>query len=74
VEEARRVLERLDRVEELHLRGAPAAVLLDELRMLVAEAERWLAAEPVGAEGAAPSVERCREALAAAMSSTRSTT
>jgi hypothetical protein len=63
VEEARRVLERLDRVEQLHLAGAPAAALLLELRALVGEAEGWLAAERVGTEGAARALDRCRDAL-----------
>jgi hypothetical protein len=65
VEEARRVLERLDRVEQLHLAGAPAATLLLELRALVGEAEDWLAAEGVGIEGAATALDSCRDALAA---------
>jgi hypothetical protein len=41
VEEARRVLERLDRIEALEHAHAPAAALLDELRALVADAEAW---------------------------------
>ena len=63
MEEARRVLERLDRVEQLHLAGAPAAAVLDELRALVGEAEDWLAAEGPGAEAAGRALERCRDAL-----------
>jgi hypothetical protein len=66
VEEARRVLDRLDRVEALHLAGAPAATVLEELRTLVAEAETWLAAEgSAGVEEAADALDRCRSALAA---------
>jgi hypothetical protein len=65
VEEARRVLDRLDRVEQLHLAGAPSAKLLDELRALIGEAEDWLAAEGTGAEDAARALDRCRHALAA---------
>jgi hypothetical protein len=64
VEEARRVLDRLDRVEQLHLAGASASALLDELRALLGEAEDWLAAEGTGADAAADALERCRNALA----------
>ena len=63
MEEARRVLERLDRVEALHLSGAPAATVLDELRALVTEAEDWLAAEGPGTAGAMDALNRCRTAL-----------
>jgi hypothetical protein len=63
VEEARRVLDRLDRVEQLRLAGAPAAALLKELRALLGEAEDWLAAEGPGTDVAARALERCREAL-----------
>jgi hypothetical protein len=65
VEEARRVLDRLDRVEHLHLAGAPAQSLLAELRELLAETERWLAVEGPGAEDAARALDRCRDALRA---------
>ena len=63
MEEARRVLERLDRVEALHLSDAPAAVVLNELRALMSEAEDWLAAEGPAVEAAAGALERCRWAL-----------
>jgi hypothetical protein len=43
--EARRVIERLDRIEQLRRADAPAGVLLGEVRRLLAEGERWLAAE-----------------------------
>jgi len=65
MEEARRVLERLDRVEALHLSGAPAATVLDELRALVTEVEDWLAAEGPGTAGAMDALDRCRTALEA---------
>ena len=52
------MLERLERIERLDRALAPAGVLLDELRALVAEAERWARREGVGEE----SVERCRQA------------
>jgi hypothetical protein len=45
VEEARNVLERLRRIEELKTDGAPAEVLLDEVRALLGEAEAWVEAE-----------------------------
>lgn len=63
MEEARRVLERLERIERLEHRGAPSDQLLDELRALVHEAEVWVRAEPA-TERVAGTVERCRTALA----------
>ncbi len=63
MEEARRVLDRLDRVEQLHLAGAPARSVLAELRELLTETEQWLAAEGPGAEDAARALDRCRDAL-----------
>jgi hypothetical protein len=62
VDEARAVLERLERIEALEHRGARAAELLEELRALVREAETWARRE--GDERAAGAVERCRAALA----------
>ena len=58
MDEARQVLERLERIEELRREGAPATDLLVEVRSLLAEGERWLAAERPG------EVERARVALA----------
>ena len=58
MEEARQVLERLERIDALRREGAPAADLLTEVRSLLAEGERWLAAEKSGG------VERARAALA----------
>ena len=63
MEEARRVLERLARIEELEREQVPAGQLLDELRELVREAEAWARAERQG-DGAVRAVERCRSALA----------
>jgi hypothetical protein len=63
MEEARRVLERLARIEELERGDAASAELLGELRELVREAEAWVRAEPEP-EGALGTVERCRSALA----------
>jgi len=44
MDETKRVLARLRRIEELR-EGAAASVLLDELRALVPEAEAWARAE-----------------------------
>lgn len=64
MEEARQVLERLARIEQLEREDAPASELLDELRELVREAESWVRAERDPAS-AAVAVARCRAALAA---------
>jgi hypothetical protein len=50
MDEAAAVLERLERVERLQREGAPAGILLDELRALLGEAEEWARLEG-GAEG-----------------------
>lgn len=47
MDEAARVIERLERIEGLRARGAPGA-LLAELRALVPEAEAWARAEGDG--------------------------
>ena len=62
MEEARQVLERLSRIEELERRRAPADELLDELRKLVRDGEAWLRVEREPA-AAAEALERCRVAL-----------
>jgi hypothetical protein len=48
MDEARAVLERLDRVETLERAGADPATLLGELRELVREAEAWARRERDG--------------------------
>lgn len=63
MEEARRVLERLARIEALERGRAPSGELLDELRELVREAEAWVRVEPEP-ERAIGAVEGCRSALA----------
>lgn len=63
MDEARLVLDRLARIEQLEREHAPASELLEELRELVREAERWVRAEPETA-GADSAVARCRDALA----------
>ena len=64
MDEARHVLDRLARIEQLEREHAPASELLGELRELVREAERWVRAEPETA-GAESALTRCRDALAA---------
>jgi hypothetical protein len=60
MEEARRVMERLERIEALQRAEAPATALLAEVRMLLRDGERWLAAEGGGAAAALGALERCR--------------
>jgi hypothetical protein len=62
VDEARRVLGRLARIEALERDGAPADQLLEELRLLLAEAEAWSRRE--GGEAGAEAVGKLRAALA----------
>jgi hypothetical protein len=61
MDEARRVMERLERIERLRGSGAPAADVLAEVRGLLTDGERWLAAErPEGLDAAHSALERCR--------------
>ena len=62
MDEARAVLARLDRIEELEREGAPPGVLLEELRGLVQAAETWVKLE--GDERARTAVRHCDAALA----------
>jgi hypothetical protein len=62
MEEARRVLERLERISDLEREQAPPGVLLGELRELLREAEVWVSAEPDPGE-AEQALTRCRAAL-----------
>jgi hypothetical protein len=62
MDEARRVLDRLARIEQLERKRAASGELLDELRELVREAEEWLKTEREPAEAAA-ALARCRTAL-----------
>jgi hypothetical protein len=50
MDEARKVLERLDRIESLDRAGVPAEALLTELRALLVEAEAWARREGDGDE------------------------
>jgi hypothetical protein len=76
VDEARRVIRRLERIEALQSSQAPAEELLGEVRQLLSEGEAWLAAErgsgggrdgataDAGAtEGAAAALAGCRTSL-----------
>jgi len=62
MDEARVVLARLDRIEELEREGAPPGVLLEELRGLVQAAEAGAKLE--GDDRARTAVEQCDAALA----------
>ena len=64
VEQARAVLDRLERIEALKNADAPAGVLLGEVRSLLAEAEQWAAADGAGRRAEA-ALERSRQALEA---------
>ena len=66
VQEARAVLARLERIEELERGEVPAGVLLEEVRALLTEAEAWVRVEPSGTDAAADAVDRCRAALSEA--------
>ena len=60
MEEARRVLERLERIDRLQACGSPRGALLAEVRKLLEEGEAWLAAEGPGTERARDALEACR--------------
>jgi hypothetical protein len=66
MDEARAVLVRLERIENLDRRGAPAPILLAELRELVVEAEAWARVEPGLTAREEGAVERLREAVSGA--------
>lgn len=64
MDEARQVIERLERIDALRREGAAAADLLAEVRGLLAEGERWLAAEkPDEVERARAALADCRTSL-----------
>jgi polyphosphate kinase 2 (PPK2 family) len=66
MDEARRVIERLDRIDALRNEGAAPAMLLGEVRWLLREGEEWLAAERARGSDAAgrdADLERARDAL-----------
>ena len=61
MDEARRVIERLERIEALDRAAASPAELLDEVRGLLRDAEAWVRIE--GGDAADDAVIRLREAL-----------
>jgi hypothetical protein len=63
MEEARRLLARLERIEALDRRRAAPADLLDELQALLTEAEAWARAEHPVPNEAIDAVDRCRNLL-----------
>jgi hypothetical protein len=63
MDEARAVLERLERIDRLERDGTPPRELLEEVRALLAEAEAWVRAEPRGTSRAEEALERCNDAL-----------
>jgi hypothetical protein len=63
MDEARRVLARLERIERLRDAGGPRVVVLAEVRKLLEEGEAWIAAEPAGTERAASALDACRGRL-----------
>jgi hypothetical protein len=62
MDEARRVLERLERIDALERAAAPPAELLAELRGLLRDAEAWVRLE--GGDAADDALLRLRDALA----------
>jgi hypothetical protein len=63
MDEARRVLARLERIEALERGGAPPGVVLAELRALLDEAEAWAECERGVPATASEAVARSREML-----------
>jgi hypothetical protein len=63
MEDARRVLARLERIEALDRESARPGDLLAELRALLVEAEAWTRAERTVPDEAVDAVERCRALL-----------
>lgn len=62
VDQARAVLNRLERIDALKQADAPAGVLLDEVRELLSEAEAWVSADRPG-EAAEQSLARSQKAF-----------
>ena len=65
VEKERAILERLERIDGLREGDAPAGVVLDEVRALLAEAEDWVREEPCAPQRAIDALERSKAALVA---------
>jgi hypothetical protein len=65
MDEARQVLERLERIDRLRSGGGQRGAILAEVRALLEEGEAWLAAEPAGTASACEALEACRLRLLA---------
>jgi hypothetical protein len=65
VEKEHAIYERLERIDGLRKEDAPADVLLEEVRALLAAAEDWARTEPGLPPQAAEALERSKAALAA---------
>jgi hypothetical protein len=66
MDEARRVLDRLERIDSLREAGSGRDALLPELRALLREGHEWVAIEGGGTEGAAAILSTLEERLHAA--------
>ena len=78
MDEARKVIQRLDRIEALQSSQAPAEELLGEVRQLLSEGEAWLAAERdetggVEGNGRRGEAGRATDGAAAALADCRET-
>jgi hypothetical protein len=62
MDEARAVIQRLERIEALEREGAGPKQLLAEVRELLREGEVWLEQEREGTDLAADALDRCRTA------------
>jgi hypothetical protein len=60
MDEARAIIDRLERIEVLEREGATAQALLAEVRELLREGEAWIRAEGDGTERAVAALDRCR--------------
>jgi len=63
MDEARAVLQRLERIESLEREGAPVRSVLAEVHALLEEAEAWVCSERDGTDLAERALERCRDAV-----------
>ena len=64
MEKERAIVQRLERIDALRAEDAPAGVLLDEVRALLADAEDWVSEDHVPSR-TRDAVHSAREALAA---------
>ncbi len=71
MEKEQAIWERLERIDGLREDDAPAGILLDEVRALLAEAEEWVREEPDAPRRAAAALDRSKAALAAGERQTR---